>query len=114
MLDKYAIIKSGNKQFMVTEGQILLVDKLITEEKKEVSFDNILLIKDKTKLEIGTPLVSGVVKGSVLSQMKGKKIHVSKFKAKTGYRKKIGFRPLYTRVKIDEISFGKEKKEKVA
>lgn len=99
---------------MVTEGQILFVDKLITEESAPVKFANILLIKDKTNLEIGTPLVSGLVKGTVLSQTKGKKIQVSKFKAKTGYRKKIGFRPLYTRVKIDEISFVKEKKEKVA
>ncbi len=114
MLEKYAIIKSGNKQFMVTEGQILLVDKLTASENAPVNFDNILLIKDKTKLVIGTPIVSGVVRGSVLSQMKGKKIHVSKFKAKTGYRKKIGFRPLFTRVKIDEISLGHGKKEKEA
>lgn len=107
MLEKYAIIKSGGKQHLVTEGQTLLVDKLVLDEKKPLNFDQILLIKDKNKLEIGTPLVNGIVKASVLAQMKGKKIHISKFKAKTGYRRKIGFRALLTKVKIEEISLGK-------
>src|SRR3989344_7770638 len=103
-MQKYAIIKSGKRQFWVTEGQTLLVDKVIHETKEPINFSEILLLRDQNKIEVGTPLVTGVVKGSLVSQLKGKKIHVAKFKAKTGYRRKIGFRPLLTKIKIEEIS----------
>jgi large subunit ribosomal protein L21 len=110
-MEKYAIIKSGNKQFLVSVGQTLLVDKIASTEGA-MAFDQILLIKDKNKVEVGTPLVQGTVKASVVSQLKGKKLHVSKYKAKTGYRRKVGFRPLLTKVKIEEISMGKAEEPK--
>lgn len=102
-LDKYAIIKSGNRQYWVTEGQIVLLDKLATGDDN-IILDHVLLIKDNKKVEIGTPVVDGVVKASVIDQVKGKKVQVSKYKAKTGYRRKVGFRPVFTKVKIEEIS----------
>lgn len=111
-MDKYAIIKSGNKQYLVEEGQTVLVDKIAVEENKPVQFDQVLLVKDKNKVEVGTPIAAGMVNGTVLNQMQGKKLYVSKFKAKTGYRRRIGFRSQLTRVKINEISLGKAKKEK--
>lgn len=106
-MDKYAVIKSGGHQYLVTEGQTLLVDKL-AGENKTINFDQILLVKDGSKIEIGKPLVSGVVVGEVLGEEKGKKIHISKFKAKTGYRKKIGFRSQLTKIKISSISLNKK------
>lgn len=107
-MDKYAIIKSGSHQYMVTEGQTLVVDK-IASENKVINFDQILLVKDGNKVEIGTPHVNGVVKGELIGEEKGKKIRISKYKAKTGYRKTIGFRSQLTRVKISEISLEKKK-----
>lgn len=115
-MDKYAIIKSGGHQFLVTEGQTLTVNKLVTAENQKpekeltkINFDQILLVKDGSKLEIGKPLVTGIVGAEILGAQKGKKIRVSKFKAKTGYRKTIGFRSILTKVKINNISLGKDK-----
>jgi large subunit ribosomal protein L21 len=107
-MEKYAVIKSGGHQYLVTEGQTLLIDKLVAANKT-IDFDQILLVKDAGKVEIGMPHVSGVVTATVLGEEKGKKIRVSKYKAKTGYRKSIGFRSQLTRVKINSISLEKKK-----
>lgn len=102
----FAVIKTGGKQYKVSEGDILQVDKLNIGKKKEIEFKEVLLISDdKNKIKIGTPKVSGAkVKAKVLdAEVKGKKIFIVKFKPKKRYKKKIGFRPRYTRVKISEI-----------
>lgn len=114
-MEKYAIIKSGGHQFLVSEGQTLTVNKLTTDQdakedenpSKKINFDQILLVKDGNKVEIGKPFIPGVVEAEVVATQKGKKIRVSKFKAKTGFRKTIGFRAVLTKVKINSISIGK-------
>ena len=98
----YAVIRINGKQYKVTEGQELLLDK--TEEDK-IDPEVLLLVSDKG-IAIGDPLVKGAkVKIKIIDkELKGKKVTVQKYKAKSRYRKKIGFRPKHTKVKIEKIS----------
>ena len=99
---KYAVIEINRNQYRVEEGQEIFVDRL---KDKKIDPD-VLLFVDKSKVKIGKPVVKGVkVKIKILEDIvKGKKIHVQTFKAKSRYRRKIGFRPLYTKLLIEKIS----------
>lgn len=106
---KHAVIEIGGNQYLVAEGDELLIDRLDIEEGKNFKIDNVLLTADEGKVEIGTPLVEGVdVVGKILSHEKGEKIRVSRFRAKSRYRKTKGFRAALTRIKIEKI--GAQKK----
>lgn len=97
---KYAIIRLQGHQYKVQEGEELLVDKIKT---KMVS-PEVLLVKNDKKVEIGKPVVKGAkLKVKVLGAEKGEKITVKKFRAKSRYRKKIGFRPQLTRLLVKKI-----------
>ena len=99
----YAVIVSGGKQYKVSEGDVIRVEKLEVEEGAKVSFDQVLLINDGS-LKIGTPTVQGAkVSGTVLQNGKGKKVIVYRYKRKSGYHKKNGHRQLFTEVKIYKI-----------
>ena len=99
----YAVIVSGGKQYKVSEGDVIRVEKLEVEEGAKVSFDQVLLINDGS-LKIGTPTVQGAkVSGTVLQNGKGKKVIVYRYKRKSGYHKKNGHRQLFTEVKIEKI-----------
>jgi len=99
----YAVIVSGGKQYKVSEGDVIRVEKLEVEEGEKVSFDQVLLINDGS-LKIGTPTVQGAkVSGTVLQNGKAKKVIVYRYKRKSGYHKKNGHRQLFTEVKIDKI-----------
>lgn len=101
---EYAVIETGGKQYIVKIGDILEVDKLPAEKNGSVTFDAVLLYVTNSTVKIGTPTVSAIrVKAKVLEQIKGEKIHVRKFKAKSRYRRVMGFRPLLTRVQIEKI-----------
>lgn len=101
----YAIIATGGKQYKVSEGDVVRVEKLDVEEGGAVTFDQVLLINNDGDVKVGNPAVAGVtVTGTVEEQGKGKKVIVYKFKRKTGYHKKNGHRQLYTAVKIDKIN----------
>jgi large subunit ribosomal protein L21 len=100
---KYAVIKTGGKQYKVKEGQTIEVEKLEAEKNKPVEFDEVLLSVDQDKVKIGQPKLDEKVKGKVIEQVKGKKLTVFKFKAKTGYRRKIGHRQNQTKVLIEKI-----------
>ncbi|MDO9534850.1 MAG: 50S ribosomal protein L21 [Bacillota bacterium] len=102
----YAIIESGGKQFKVSEGSIVKVEKLEAEIGTDVVFDRILAIRDEDEngMEIGTPYLKGAkVTAKVLSHGKGKKIIVFKFKPKKNYRKKQGHRQPFTQLIIQKI-----------
>lgn len=100
----FAVIKTGGKQYIVKEGQVLTVEKLEHDTDK-VTFDQVLLIADEKKAVIGQPVISGAkVTGTVLEEGKGEKKIVFRFKAKTRYHKKKGHRQLFTKVKIEKIS----------
>ncbi len=104
---EYAVVKIAGKQHMVTPGQVLEVDKLKTDGKK-VLLDDVLLYVNDGKQLIGKPHVSGVsVAMKVLEEKKGDKIRVSKFKAKSRYRKTIGFRAQLTVLEVESINSSK-------
>ncbi|MBI1982072.1 MAG: 50S ribosomal protein L21 [Candidatus Levybacteria bacterium] len=101
---KYAVIRSGGKQYRVCEGDTIEVDKLSADKDKEILFSEVLLFVHDGQIKIGTPLVSNVkVKGKIINHLKGKKIRVAKFKAKAKYRRAMGFRPSLTRIQIEKL-----------
>jgi len=103
-MTQLAIIKTGGKQYIVSPGQKIKVEKLDAEEKSEVVFDEVLLVEKNKKVVVGTPLVEGAkVVGKVISQGKGKKIIVFKYKAKKRYKVKKGHRQTFTEVEISKI-----------
>ena len=110
----YAIIESCGKQYKVSEKDVVFFEKLDVEEGKKVTFDNVVLVSDDKKVEVGSPYVKGVkVEGKVLEHGKGKKIIVYKYKAKKNYRRTQGHRQPYTKVEITKITVGKAEAEKV-
>ncbi|MDR0906871.1 MAG: 50S ribosomal protein L21 [Oscillospiraceae bacterium] len=99
-----AIIETGGKQYRVSEGDTLFIEKLPNDAQETVTFDKVLAILGDTTT-FGAPLVAGAsVTGTVEKQGRGKKIIVYKMRPKKGYRRKQGHRQPYTRVRIDKIS----------
>ncbi|MDP2930746.1 MAG: 50S ribosomal protein L21 [bacterium] len=99
-----AVIKTGGKQYIVKPGQKLKIEKLLKEAGDEVVFDEVLLLQKDEQTEIGTPFLKGVtVKAKVISQGKGKKIDIIKYKPKVRYHKKTGHRQRFTEVEIISI-----------
>ena len=100
----YAIIATGGKQYKVTEGDIIRVEKLDAAEGDKITFDQVLMIGGEETL-IGNPVVDGAkVAATVTANGKADKVVVYKYKSKTGYHKKNGHRQLFTEVKIDSIA----------
>ncbi|MCL1924448.1 MAG: 50S ribosomal protein L21 [Defluviitaleaceae bacterium] len=99
----YAIIKTGGKQYKVSEGDVIRVEKL--EVEGDYTFNEVLAISKDDALTFGTPTVSGAsVSASVVNQGKHKKVIVYKFKKKKGFHKKKGHRQPYTELKINSIN----------
>ena len=108
----YAIIESCGRQYKVAEGDVVFFEKLEAEEGKKVTFDNVVLVSEEGKVQIGNPYVKGVkVEGKVVSHGKHKKIIVFKMKAKKNERKKQGHRQPYTKVEITSIKTAAKKAE---
>lgn len=101
----YAIIETGGKQFRVTEGDVIDVERLQADEGDEVVFDRVLLLaKDDGEIKVGDPVVKGAhAKGKVVCEFKDKKVIVFKYKSKVNYRRKKGHRQVKTRVLIEKI-----------
>ena len=99
---KYAIIRLKGSQYKVSEGQEILVDKISGEEINP----DVLLFVDGDAVSLGTPFVKGasVSVKVVEPEVKGEKIDVMKYKAKSRYRRKIGFRPQYSKLLIEKVS----------
>ena len=99
----YAIIATGGKQYRVSEGDKIYIEKIDAEVGSTVSFD-VLLVENNGEVKVGTPVVEGVkVEGKVVAQTRGEKIIVFKYKAKKNYRRKQGHRQPYTKVEITKI-----------
>ena len=85
----YAILKTGGKQYKVSEGDVIYVEKLGVEDGATVSFDEVLVVGEGDSITVGAPYVSGaVVTGTVEKTGKGKKINIFKMKPKKGYRRR--------------------------
>lgn len=99
----YAIIATGGKQYRVSEGDVIYIEKIDAQVDSTVSFD-VLLMGNVGDVKIGTPVVEGVkVEGKVVGQIRGEKIVVYKYKSKKNYRRKQGHRQPYTKVEITKI-----------
>lgn len=99
-----AVIKTGGKQYLVSPGKKLKIEKLNKKEGGEITFNQVLLLEKGKKVEVGTPLVKGVkVIGKVLKQGKAKKVIIFKYKAKKRYKVKKGHRQPFTEVEIVKI-----------
>lgn len=99
----YAIIATGGKQYKVSEGDVLKVEKLDAQPGDTVTFDQVVAISDNT-LKVAGDVANANVTASVVAQGKGRKVIVYKYKRKTGYHKKNGHRQQYTQVKIEKIN----------
>lgn len=101
----YAIMETGGKQYRVTEGDQIRVEKLGMADGEQVKFDKVLVLGEGPEAKVGTPYVDGaVVFADVIESGKAKKVIIFKYKAKKGYRKKRGHRQPYTLVEITGIS----------
>lgn len=101
----YAIIETGGKQYKVSEGDVVFIEKLNNEVGDTVCFDKVLAVSKDEKFSIGNPMVANAkVDAKILSQGKDKKIVVFKYKSKKGYSKKQGHRQPHTKVQIEKIN----------
>ena len=99
----YAIIATGGKQYKVSEGDVIKVEKIDAEAGNTVTFDQVIAVSDNT-LTVGADVANATVTATVMEQGRGKKVIVHKYKRKTGYHKKNGHRQAYTQVKIEKIN----------
>lgn len=101
----YAVVKTGGKQYRVTAGEKLRIERLVADVGQEIVLDQVLLVADGDALKIGAPLVSGAqVKAKVLSHGRGEKIRIFKLNRRKHYRKSQGHRQNYTEIEILGIS----------
>lgn len=100
----YAVIKTGGKQYRVSPGDSIDVEKLPYEVGEQIELDQVLLVANGSGTKIGRPLVKGAkVKATVTRQAKGRKVIIFKYRPSKRYRRKKGHRQHYTRLRIDEI-----------
>jgi large subunit ribosomal protein L21 len=100
----YAIIATGGKQYRVSVGDEIFIEKLAGEAGEAINFSEVLMVSDEDGLKVGQPTLENVVvEAEIVKQGRQKKIIVFKYKAKKGYRRKKGHRQPYTRVRINAI-----------
>ncbi len=105
--DVYAVIRTGGKQYRVSPGQRLRIERLDGAAGDRIRFDQVLLVSGGGEVAVGTPTVeSASVSGEIVEQGRGRKIQVFKYKNKTRYRRLRGHRQLHTAVLVDEVSLG--------
>ena len=101
----YALIEDGGRQYKVTSGDRIRIDRQGSEDEKAVTFDRVLLVAGEGEPKIGLPLVGGAtVTADVLGEVKGEKIDIQKYRRRKGYRRKQGHRQRYLEVKITGIN----------
>ncbi len=104
----FAVIKSGGKQYLVSPGDKIKIEKLQGDPKKKISFEEVLLLSNDKEMKIGQPKIEGAkVVGEILNQGKGKKLVVFKYRAKKRSKVKKGHRQPFTEVEIKNIQFPK-------
>ena len=100
----YAVIKTGGKQYKVSEGETLKIEKLEVDPGKKVTFKEVLMVADGDNVQLGAPLIEKAsVEAKVISQGKGKKVNILKFKRRKNSMKQQGHRQLFTEIQIGKI-----------
>ena len=103
----YAVISTGGKQYKVSEGDTIRVEKLPGEVGTAVTFDQVLMVSDGQAVQVGQPLLSdAAVSGRIVEQDRAKKVLVMKYKRRKGYHRKYGHRQHVTTLEIDSIKRG--------
>lgn len=101
----YAIVETGGKQYRVSEGDVITVERLEAEVGSKVELDRVLVLGEGEDLKVGTPYISGAaVNAEVVEHGKAKKVIIFKYKSKKDYRKKQGHRQPYTMLKIENLN----------
>ena len=102
---KFAVIEIGGKQYKVSEGDLIKVEKFPTEYKTgdKITLDKVLLLDDEKETKIGTPYLTGKVMAEFVEEGRGQKIRIRQFKSKSNYLKRIGHRQPYNQIKITQI-----------
>ena len=101
----FAVIETGGKQYKVTEGDILFIEKLGVEDGEKVTFDKVMALSEGEKTTVGAPYVEGAtVSAKVVKNGKAKKITVMTYKPKKNEKRKLGHRQPYTKVEIAAIN----------
>ncbi len=97
----YAVIETGGKQYRVSEGDVITVEKLNVEDGANVELDKVLILGEGSDIKVGTPYIDGAkIMGRVVESGKAKKVVIFKYKSKKDYRKKQGHRQPYTMIEI--------------
>jgi len=110
----YCVVRFGGKQFLVSEGEEVEVEGVLGKEGEEIEFKEVLLTRQGERVEVGAPLLSNiVVKGKIVRRTKGEKVRGLKYKAKTGYRRKYGFRQTLSIVRMEKILEVRKSQERV-
>ena len=105
---KYAIVEDGGKQYKAVEGSTIDVDRFAADEGEQIDLEHVLLVADGEAVHVGSPYVTGAkVEATVVSQVKGPKVVIFKYKPKERYRVKKGHRQHYTRLMVDTITVEK-------
>ncbi len=102
----YAVIQTGGKQYRVSEGMTLKVEKINAEEGASVTLDKVLMVADGDNVQVGAPYLNGEVTATVKAHGKGKKVHIVKFKRRKHHLKRQGHRQQFTELEITGISAG--------
>ena len=101
----YAVIKTGSKQYRVTEGETLKVEKLDVATGEAIELDQVLMVANGEDVKIGAPVVEGAkVKAEIVAHGRGKKVTIVKFRRRKHHRKQMGHRQWFTEIKITGIS----------
>ncbi len=99
----YAIFKSGGKQYRVSQGDVVVVDKLAKEEGAHAVFSEVLMVSDGGAIKIGTEAKGATVEAEVISQYKGEKVLAYQYRRRKGYHRTVGHRSHLTKLKITGI-----------
>lgn len=101
---KLAVVKTGGKQYLVSEGQELIVDHLKSKDNVEILLETFAIIdNDKKLVSLGSPTLKEKTQAKIIAQLKGEKLRVARFRAKVRYRKVRGFRAQLTKIKITKV-----------
>lgn len=101
----YAVIATGGKQYRVTEGETLKVEKLDAEAGSEIELDQVLMVADGDAIRVGTPtLENGTVTATIKSHGRGKKVEIVKFRRRKHHRKQMGHRQSFTEIEVKKIN----------
>lgn len=103
----YAVLKTGGKQYRVTVGEVLRVEKLVADEGATIDLNEVLMIADGDNIQVGRPYLEGAkVTATINAHGRGKKVYILKMRRRKHSRKQMGHRQDYTEIKIDAIAAG--------